>query len=386
MKLIYVANMRLPTEKAHGLQVMNMCKAFAAAGVTVELIVPTRKNPTLAENDPFRYYSIVPNFTISRVVTPDPRWLLRFPPGTYIKVQATLFMIMLTLRLLRLWRAANTVLYTRDEYLLPLLQRFSRTVVWEGHALPRRRRQLAPFFRRCQRLIVLTQQLRREVLDLGVAAERVQVLPDGVDLQIFHTSLTQAQARQQLALPTEAIVLCYTGTFKTKEKDKGLHDIFYALQSLAKRYQKLLFVAVGGSEQDIAEYAKLAAELALTQIVRLLPRVDQSTLVIYQRAATVLLMPFPRTKHYAAYMSPLKMFEYMTSGTPILATQLPTIQEVLNTSNAVLVAPGKPEAIAQGIERILKDAVEAKKLADKALKDVQHYTWEQRARHILSSL
>ena len=54
MKLYYIANARIPTEKAHGVQIMKMCEAFVDAGHEVKLIVPKRKNPI--QEDPFAYY------------------------------------------------------------------------------------------------------------------------------------------------------------------------------------------------------------------------------------------------------------------------------------------------------------------------------------------
>ena len=52
-KLIYIANARIPTEKAHGIQIMKMCEAFAGLGVDVEIIVPKRSVKALINEDPF---------------------------------------------------------------------------------------------------------------------------------------------------------------------------------------------------------------------------------------------------------------------------------------------------------------------------------------------
>jgi hypothetical protein len=65
MKIVYVANARLPTERAHGLQIMQMCDAFARAGHEVALVVPDRQNPITAT--PWEYYGLEPCFMIVRV-------------------------------------------------------------------------------------------------------------------------------------------------------------------------------------------------------------------------------------------------------------------------------------------------------------------------------
>ena len=68
-KLLYIANIRLPTEKAHGIQIMKMCEAFAHEGVNVELVVPRRFN--VIKEDPFAYYGVGKNFTTTRIPSFD---------------------------------------------------------------------------------------------------------------------------------------------------------------------------------------------------------------------------------------------------------------------------------------------------------------------------
>jgi glycosyltransferase involved in cell wall biosynthesis len=94
-------------------------------------------------------------------------------------------------------------------------------------------------------------------------------------------------------------------------------------------------------------------------------------------------MPFPKTEHYAYYMSPLKLFEYMASKRPIVASDLPSIREILNEQNSVLVEPDNPEKLAEGIKRILADNNFAEKISNQAFQDVQQYTWQKRVEQIL---
>ena len=68
-KIYYVANIRLPTEKAHGVQIMKMCEAFARRGAVVELVVPNRR--THIAGDPFDYYGVEENFSITRLSVID---------------------------------------------------------------------------------------------------------------------------------------------------------------------------------------------------------------------------------------------------------------------------------------------------------------------------
>ena len=58
-KIIYIADTRMPTEMAHGLQIMKMCEAFVESGVELELIIPLRFHISdLGKKDPFDYYKV----------------------------------------------------------------------------------------------------------------------------------------------------------------------------------------------------------------------------------------------------------------------------------------------------------------------------------------
>ena len=65
MKILYFANSRIPTEKAYGLQIMKTCEALAENGVSVDLILPTRKNRPFKGIDVFEYYGVKKNFEIN---------------------------------------------------------------------------------------------------------------------------------------------------------------------------------------------------------------------------------------------------------------------------------------------------------------------------------
>jgi len=95
VKLLYIANSRIPTEKAHGLQILKMCHLFAVRNIDLTLILPKRKNPSFSKENIFDYYKIEENFKIRKLWTIDPRFLLKFPAGTYIKFQSLFFIVRL---------------------------------------------------------------------------------------------------------------------------------------------------------------------------------------------------------------------------------------------------------------------------------------------------
>lgn len=232
------------------------------------------------------------------------------------------------------------------------------------------------------KFILISENLREiYIKKYKVEKEKTMVAPDGVDLKIFGINLSKEEARREKNLPLDKKILVYTGKFKTMGMDKGLSDIMKAVKILND--ENILFVAVGGYGEEIKYYDDLARQFSTSERVKLVSLSPQADLAIYQKAADALLMPFPFNTHYAYYMSPLKMFEYMASGRPIIATNLPSIKEVLNNSNAIIVKPDNPEDLARGIKTALADDELANKISSQAFKDAERYTWERRVKNIL---
>ena len=94
-------------------------------------------------------------------------------------------------------------------------------------------------------------------------------------------------------------------------------------------------------------------------------------------------MPFPDKAHYRYFMTPLKIFEYMAGARPIIASDLPSIREILNERNAFFCKPGDVESLTGEINYVLNNKEEAMIKAEQANKDVLRYSWDKRAERIL---
>ena len=76
----------------------------------------------------------------------------------------------------------------------------------------------------------------------------------------------------------------------------------------------------------------------------------------------------------------------MAAGKPIVASALPSIKEILNQTNAVLVSPDSPSSLVQGIKQVIDDKNLSDRLSKQTLTDVQNYTWDKRAQNILTAI
>jgi len=216
-----------------------------------------------------------------------------------------------------------------------------------------------------------------------VVAEKIIVAPDGVDIPTFDIPMTNDEARRKYNLPIDKKIIGYFGRFKTMDMDKGLNDI---LQSLKFLPDDIVCLAMGGKKRDRDFYSEQAKKFGVADKVIFVEQFSQEILAEYQKACDILLMPFPWTRHFACYMSPLKMFEYMASSRPIVATDLPSIREVLNEKNAILIKPDNPDALAVAIKKLIENQTLGELLAKQARKDVENYTWEKRIKKILGNL
>jgi glycosyltransferase involved in cell wall biosynthesis len=365
--LYYIANIRLPTEKAHGIQIMEMCESFAEIGLSVELIVPTRHTPIT--DDPFDYYKINKNFSIRKSFCID---AVSWGPFGF-RIEAVTFMLSAVLHVL----GKKGIIYTRDELIAFVLKMFGKNVVWEAHMGQEN------FFARSIvkwriPLIVITQGLKDLYERYGMPKEMIWVSPDGVDLKDFSISDTRESARKATGLGLNDKIVLYTGhLYSWKGADALAQSAKFIPESI-----KIVFV--GGTENDIKTFKEKYGSIPNVLILGKKPHHEMP---LYLRAADVLTIPNSAKEDISRlYTSPMKLFEYIASGTPVIASDLPSLREILNDTNAFFFRSDDPEDTAKVIKYVFENNAEAKKRADKALIDSLGYSWEERARNIIDFL
>jgi glycosyltransferase involved in cell wall biosynthesis len=142
---------------------------------------------------------------------------------------------------------------------------------------------------------------------------------------------------------------------------------------------------IGGHEKepDLARVQALAAERDCASRVTFTGLIPPAEVQARLRDADVLLLPNPASAISTSFTSPLKLFEYMAAGRPIVASDLPSLREVLrDEENALLVEPGSARALVAGIQRLRNDAALGARLARQARRDVEQFTWARRAERL----
>ncbi len=380
-KLIYIANARLLSEKAHPYQILKMCEAFTKQGIAVELVLPFRRQTTKklkAVKGYWRYYGIERRFKITKLPSLDLIWIDLYTmklSSPRFMLQAFSFALLATLY--SLFKEAG-IYYTREypfTFLFGPLRTICKSkIYYEAHNFE------SPVTKSMKRgnidaLIVITNKIRELYIKEGIPEEKILVAPDGVDLKMFGNPMSKEAAREELKIPLGKKVICYTGHLYDW---KGAHVLAMSMRNIS---DNCISYFVGGTEEDISTFESFIKKNGILNVV-IVGHVPPTMVPKYLAASDVVVLP-NISKGLSEYTSPLKLFEYMASKKPIVSSDLPSIREVLDEENAVLVAPGDPEALAEGIKRVLDDEDLAKKIAEKAYHDVQQYSWEKRAERIL---
>jgi glycosyltransferase involved in cell wall biosynthesis len=381
MYIAYCTNVRLPSERAHGHQIAQVCDALIHLGHAVHLFCPFRKN--VVEQDYWTYYGAEKAVEITYMGSYD---FIRSPLPGPLKLWA-MNRSMRNALASELKPGAFDLLYTRTPALLPALLATGIPTVLELHQLPRRgKRAFVRHASRCALVAALTTPMKETLIAWGMPADRVIAEGDGVDLKRFERVVSLQDSRKKFHLQTERLVVGYVGRLKTLGMDKGVADILKAVAAMRQEKKFLAFI-VGGPEEDRREYEAQAAALGLTaEDACFTGEIPAADVPLALAACDILAMPFPDFPHYRRHMSPLKMFEYMAANRPLVTSDLPTVRDVLNESNAFFCAPGDAASLASALRRIADNPEAAKKVAAKAAEDVKRHTWEERMGRVLGPL
>jgi glycosyltransferase involved in cell wall biosynthesis len=397
VRIIYVASARLPTEKAHGYQIVSMCEAFAEQGVELELVYPTRHqfDPALRQADLHAYYGVAPSFRVRELASPDPMPWVAGLSGAFHGGASLLRSYYWAWQVAHVLasESAPDIYYTRDAAVALCLTRRGAPVVFEGHTVPRRLQR--PLYRRlCRRpslvlTAVVTRFIREGLLELGFPPDRVVVHPDAVDLRRFRDLPDIRGSRRTLGLDVERPIVGYIGRFTALGLEKGIAELIDAVAAVRRESGlDVMLLCVGGPLDRVSEYRRRAEAQGLpASAFRFLDRVPPAQVPLWMRACDVATIPWSWNEFSAYFTSPLKLFEYLAAGLPIVASDLPSLREVLmDGENALLVEPGSPSALAAGMLKVLVDTDMRRRLAANARSTAARYTWSGRAASILAEL
>ena len=250
--------------------------------------------------------------------------------------------------------------------MLPLLERFERLNLSAA-----------------ARIFVVSDVERRNLLQAGIADEKIVVNPNGVDVETFRPGIGGAAVRDELGVGQTETLAGFVGTFGPWH---GVLTLAEAITMLPEDSDVRFLLVGAGRFRDEVEH--LVRDAGRERQVVFTGHVDHQRVPALLDACDILLSPHvPLEDGSEFFGSPTKLFEYMAMGKGIVASRLGQIGDVLaDEETALLVEPGNAQQLAEAILRLDKSRELREKLGAAARRvAVERHTWKHNARRVLDA-
>ena len=376
MHVLYLVNAHIPNERANGVQIAHTCEAL---GRYVTLTLATRMTYFHTE-DSRSQYGIASTFSHVKIFCID----IPKIPFRYALRNASFF---LCANIYVLWFfitnfiwGRKSVLYVRGEVILSLIPlAYVLPIFFETHQI----RNYAWLYRIALRyvrgIIVVTDRLKKKFIEeYKIPAQKIVVARDAVDIEKFTSVEKDVSLWHRHGIPVGKKIVLYSGTLAD---EKGVHTLAQCAVLLP---DDVHIVFLGGTDPQISLFTNLYGHQSN---ITILGRVNHTEVSQYMVSADVLVLPDSAKFTYSnLYTSPMKLFEYMASEVPILASDVPSLREVLDETSATFFDADSVSSCAEQIVHILAHQEEANSRAHVARLRVDTYTWEKRGNVLVTHI
>jgi len=378
--LLLVANARMPSQRAQSLQVAQAAASFARAGVDTTLLHARRRRaPALAAGEDLWSHYAIPRGPRPRVEAVPCFDCIDLFPRALQYAPARLQELSFARNAARRVRRADLDVRVLSRELETAWALGARSGVFlEVHRVPgsrTRRRWLVAAASRAAGVVAISGGVRADLVALGVAPGSILVEHDAFEPARFAAAPARDAARRALDLAADATIAVYAGGLL---EWKGVDLLVEA----ARAEPGLLVVVAGGMDADVARLRERARGALNVRIDGFQP---PARVPLYLAAADFGVVPNRSTPDISArYTSPLKVFEAMSLGLPLLVSDLPSLREVLADDEALFVAPDSARELARGLARLARDAPLRAELGARLLARAPRHTWDARAARLLA--
>jgi glycosyltransferase involved in cell wall biosynthesis len=210
-------------------------------------------------------------------------------------------------------------------------------------------------------VITICPDLAEYALAEGVVPERHFLIENSIfdDVRLVPNGRVSSEARASLpSTPSDGPAIVYAGTL---EAYQGIDILLRAFASVHEARPDVRLIIVGGTPKQVEQYSRLARELSLADSVVFTGRVPKNAATEYTSKAAVLVSPRREGTN-----TPLKIYEQLASGIPLVATNIWSHTQVLDDSVSFLVEP-EPQSMAGGLLRALQDQAARERTVSAAL-------------------
>jgi glycosyltransferase involved in cell wall biosynthesis len=234
------------------------------------------------------------------------------------------------------------------------------------------------------RITVVSEVLRNQLEQKGVDVKKIVVNPNGADPEIFNPDVRKEDLRGIYRLGNKLLV----GFAGLLSQWHGLETLVGCIKDVIPKNTEVHFVIIGdGYLRNRLE--KMVEEDGTSNFITFTGLVRKEEMPAYLNACDILVSPHRNMADGQTFFgSPVKIFEYMAMGKPIVASKVGQLQEILKDGeNAILVPPDNTEKLANAILRLASDSDLRETLGRKARNDlVGNYTWTDNAKRVIRSL
>ncbi|MCE1240850.1 MAG: glycosyltransferase family 4 protein [Azonexaceae bacterium] len=377
LRLLYIDPHPVPDICPESMQILQTVDALAARGAEITLVTPEPNGACRPEDILGR--PLHPNVTLKQVDDWRRRWWYPSRSGRrFYRMAADLVrrstdIDALLVRNLKLAEALLRI-HSRPPLVFETHEVFVRTYA-EDHPRPTRKEQtkLATLrqreggvYRGADGIAALTEWLVDDLRDEYGVDTPVAVVPDGVDLK----AVADLAIKLTWNDPPD---LLYLGSLHPW---KGVEHLIKALPKV----QSARLVVAGGPSSRVEELRQLAGFHGVVERVVFLGAVAPAERFNTINAADLCLLPLSDTSIGSRYTSPLKLFEYMALGKPVVAADVPALRSIITShENGVLVPVNDVEQLAEALNVLLADRSAAQRIGDAARLRAQDFSWESRA-------
>ena len=373
-RIVYASKSIIPSRTANSIHVMKMCQAFADNGHEVVLLAPDILNKyEKGIPDVYEYYGVRKNFEIKKLWHPD------IIGGAIIYTLSIFFYLLFT-------KSFNLVYgrFLQGCYVATFLK---NRVIFESHESLLDMKTLRYFVfkqlvksKSFEKLTVISQALKNIYLEKKFLHNiKIQVAHDGAD------KVDNLQNKVKLFGNEENLKVGYVGHLY---KGRGIYTII----ECAKKINNMTFHLVGGLKKDIEYWKSYSKKINLKNIY-FYGFVSPREAIKYKNSFDIFLAPYEKKVSVfgsdftdtSKFMSPLKIFEYMSHDKPMIASDFPVIREVLNEKNSIFVDCDNIDGWVSSINK-LKNINERQAIASQALKDFSNFSWKNRASRVIEKL
>jgi glycosyltransferase involved in cell wall biosynthesis len=210
-------------------------------------------------------------------------------------------------------------------------------------------------------------------------AKRISIVPNGVELETFRPDAKPLGVRKELGLEGKRVV-CFIGALGPWH---GLENLIQSIPCVLEEVPDAEFLLVGAMKEfGTSHLAEMAKEYGVSDKMHLLGRKLPAEVPRILVESDVAVAPYP-ARDFG--FSPLKLFEYMACGIPIVCSDLPSTREIVeNDRNGLLVPPEDKDSLAEAIVRILIDNNLGRRLSVEGLRRVSSFSWKESTKKLVN--